>query len=240
MSWPWEIVERDHEIQNPLTVEKIRRLGEHLRLDERSRVLDVACGKGGPARVLAGTFGCRILGIELRPAFADEARRRADESGLAGLVTVETGDAASRALEAEAFDAALCLGAAFVWGHIGDAAAALRPAVRRGGGVAIGEPFWRRPALPDGASDQGFVALDATVARFETAGVALTGLIASSRDDWDAYESLHWRAVEEWLSEHPDDPDARAIRADHARFRDEYLRFGRELLGWAIFIGRTT
>jgi hypothetical protein len=31
-----------------------------------------------------------------------------------------------------------------------------------------------------------------TVARFETAGIDLVTLIASSRDDWDRFESLHW------------------------------------------------
>jgi hypothetical protein len=35
--------------------------------------------------------------------------------------------------------------------------------------------------------------------------VTITGIIAASDDDWDRYESLHWRALEEWLAEHPDD-----------------------------------
>jgi cyclopropane fatty-acyl-phospholipid synthase-like methyltransferase len=71
MTWPWEIVERDHELQNPTSQDKIRLLGDYLRLTSESRVLDIACGKGGPALILAETYGCRILGIELRPAFAE-------------------------------------------------------------------------------------------------------------------------------------------------------------------------
>jgi cyclopropane fatty-acyl-phospholipid synthase-like methyltransferase len=47
MDWPWEIAERDHELQNPTSAEKIEQLGEHLRLGPDSRVLDVACGKAG-------------------------------------------------------------------------------------------------------------------------------------------------------------------------------------------------
>lgn len=38
MHWPREIIDRDHEIQNPLSPEKIRRLGEYLRLSTASRV----------------------------------------------------------------------------------------------------------------------------------------------------------------------------------------------------------
>jgi hypothetical protein len=39
MSWPWEVVERDHELQNPTSGDKIRLVGEYMRLDDRMRVL---------------------------------------------------------------------------------------------------------------------------------------------------------------------------------------------------------
>jgi hypothetical protein len=35
MFWPWEVAERDHEIQNPVNPEKIRLLGEYLRPHKR-------------------------------------------------------------------------------------------------------------------------------------------------------------------------------------------------------------
>ena len=123
MSWPWEVVERDHELQNPTSAEKIRLVGNYMRLDDRTRVLDVACGKGGPARILAATYGCRVHGIEIRPTFAEQARELAAAAGLDALVEVETADAATVQLEPESYDAAICLGAAFVWGTIADAAA---------------------------------------------------------------------------------------------------------------------
>jgi SAM-dependent methyltransferase len=147
MDWPYEIAERDHEIQNPTSAEKILLLGSYLRLTAESHVLDVACGKGGPAAILAAAYGCRITGVEIRPEFADAARERVVAAGLDGLVEIRTADGAGIELELElelelepdTLDAALCLGAAFVWGSIADAAAALRPAVRPGGFVAIGK-----------------------------------------------------------------------------------------------------
>jgi hypothetical protein len=54
-----------------------------------------------------------------------------------------------------------------------------------------------------------------TVARFEEQGFEVTGLIASSEDDWDHYESLHWGAMAEWLAENPDHPHAGELRAAH-------------------------
>ncbi|HWG83288.1 MAG TPA: hypothetical protein VN686_09720 [Gaiellales bacterium] len=41
------------------------------------KVPDMGCGKAGPAVVLAEAFGCRILGVELREAFAAEGPHRA-------------------------------------------------------------------------------------------------------------------------------------------------------------------
>jgi SAM-dependent methyltransferase len=235
MSWPWEIAERDHVLQNPTSPEKIRLLGDYLRLAPGKRVLDVACGKGGPALVLASEYGCHVTGVELREPFAAEARAAVQEQRLDALVTVETGDAAAFPLEPDAWDAALCLGASFVWGHIGEAVEALLPAVKPGGYVAIGEPYWRSWPLIAGIDDQGYVDLEATIARFSSGGVALTGVIAASEDDWDRYESLHWRALEEWLDANPDDTDLRAL---HEERRSEYFRVGRAQFGWAIFVGR--
>ncbi len=238
MAWPWEVVERDHEIQDPTSPEKIQLLGEYLRLTGESRVLDIACGRGGPALILAATYGCRVHGVEIRPAFAEAARARAAADGLAELVEVQTADASEVQFEPESWDAALCIGAGFVWGTIADAAAALVPLVRKGGFVAIGEPFWRQWPLPEGIEKEDFVDLPATVERFEQAGLAPTGIVAASDDDWDHYESLHWRATEEWLAGHPDQPGAHDIRTQHNRYRSDYFRFKRALLGWAIFVGR--
>jgi SAM-dependent methyltransferase len=238
--WFFAVAERDHAIQNPTSAEKIRRLGEHLRLDADSRILDIACGRGGPALILAQTFGSRILGIEKAPEFTAVARGRVAGAGLIDSIEIVEADASVFPFEREAFDAALCLGATFVWDGLAGTLEALTPVVRPGGHVVVGEPFWRRWPLPDGVDDAGYSTLHETAARFEAAGLRIVGLIASSEDDWDAYESLHWRALEDWLEGNADDPDADEIRRLHEMSRDRYLTSQRELLGWAIQIGRKT
>ena len=237
MEWPWEMVERDHVIQDPTSPEKIRLLGDYVRLDAGSRVLDMGCGKGGPAVVLAEAFGCRILGVELREAFAAEARARVMERGLEQLIDVRTADAAAFELEPDSYDVAMAIGTCFIWGDIGHAARALVPAVKRGGHLALGEPYWLSQP-PEGVDREPFVSLPETVARLEAAGVRLTGIIAASQDDWDRYESLHWRAVEEWLAANPAHPHAAAIRERHRASLAAYLDHQRPLLGWAILVAR--
>src|SRR4051812_5296572 len=187
MEWSYEIAERDHQIQNPTSADKIRLLGEYLRLGSDSRVLDIACGKCGPAAVLASTFGCHIVGVELRPDFADEARARIAAAGLESLIEVHTADGKDFRSKQGSWDAALCLGASFVWGTIADAASALAPVVKPGGFVAVGEPYWRRWPLPDAIDDEGYVPLEPTIERFVAANIALTGIIGADDDDWDRY-----------------------------------------------------
>jgi hypothetical protein len=82
------------------------------------------------------------------------------------------------------------------------------------------------------------VSLPETVARLESAGLRLTGIIAAGQDDWDRYESLHWRAVEEWLAANPAHTDAAAIRDRHRARLAAYLEHERRLLGWAILVAR--
>jgi SAM-dependent methyltransferase len=242
MPWFFAVVEREHELQNPTSVEKIVLLGERLRLGPRSHVLDVASGRGGPAILLAQRFGCRLTCVERSEDFHAAAQQRVRDAGVGDLVELVLGDALAFPLGPARYDAALCLGATFVWGGLDETLAALAPAVRSGGFVAVGEPYWRVWPLPQGydpGSGYDFLTMHETVARVAAAGLRPTGLICSSLDDWDRYETLHWLAADEWLREQPDDPEAAAIRARVDADREHYLRYQRDLLGWAILVGRT-
>jgi SAM-dependent methyltransferase len=232
MPWWFAVAERDHEIQNPTSPEKILLLGERLRLGPASRVLDLACGKGGPAVLLARTFGCRITAVERAPEFASEARERVSAAGLDDLIEIVEADAKEFEAGAE-HDVAMCLGASFIWDGLAGTLAALIPAAR--GYVVVGEPYWRRWPLPNGFDDQGYVPLAETAARLSDAGLNVETVIASSEDDWDRYETLHWRALEDWLAANPDDPEAADFRRRHEEERTAYLSWQRDLLGWAIF-----
>jgi SAM-dependent methyltransferase len=241
MPWWFAVIESRHDLQNPTSPEKIVELGRSLQLDASSTVLDIGSGRGGPALILAETFGCRVTCIEQSEEFIAAAKQRAADKGLDHLIEVIPGDASEVELGNERYDAALCLGASFVWGGLDGTLAVLIPSVRRRGYVAVGEVYWRTwplPATYEPAEGQNFRTLGDTVAMLDSGGIRPVALIDASLDDWDRYESLHWATLIEWLDENPGDPDAERFRRQGDKYRDRYLRWDRDLMGWAIFVGR--
>jgi SAM-dependent methyltransferase len=241
MTWWYAVVEAEHEIQNPTSAEKIRLLGQRLGLGPKSHVLDVASGKGGPAVILAETFGCRLTCVEQAPEFVAAARERTVAAGLDGRIEIVEGDAAT--FELGRYDAALCLGASFAYGGLVPTLERLRTAAPV---LAVGEPYWREWPLPAEAgeehpervAEQDWLPLSETIELAESTGVRVVSLIASSEDDWDRYESLHWQALDSWLAANPDHPEADEFRARGAAYRARYLAWQRAFLGWAIFVCR--
>lgn len=230
------VIEADHEIQNPLSPEKLRRLIDYLRLADGDRVVDVGCGKAWLLAEMAALRKIEAVGLELNPAFA-AVGRRALAGGSAGARIVD-GPALDYPLEPGSFDITLCIGATFALDGLAGSIDWLASAVCSGGRVAIGEPFALRPFAPE--VDARWAEYDRTaadIAVLMTArGLTLTGLIASSDDDWDHYESQHWRATATWLRAHPDDPDAGWLAGKIAADRRRYLAEERGCFGWAVFV----
>ena len=69
-------------------------------------ILDVGCGLGGPARHLAGRFGCRVSGIDLTAEFCDVARHLTALLGLEDRVSISQGDALAMPFDDAMFDGA--------------------------------------------------------------------------------------------------------------------------------------
>lgn len=70
----------------------------------QDRILDLGCGIGGPSRYLAATFGCRVMGLDLTPAFCNVATMLTECTGLAGRVEYRQGDAVATPFADQSFD----------------------------------------------------------------------------------------------------------------------------------------
>jgi SAM-dependent methyltransferase len=80
------------------------RLARLAALEPGTRVLDVGGGLGGPARLLAAQFGCRVTTIDLTESYVEAARLLTARLGLDGKVTHDLGDALALPYAAGAFD----------------------------------------------------------------------------------------------------------------------------------------
>jgi SAM-dependent methyltransferase len=129
-----ETYDRDIGQNSWLTAQEQERFGRDLELAPGTRLLEVACGSGGPALFLASTFGVHVTGIDINAAGVAAANAASAERGQSGIATFTTVDASAPLPFAdESFDAVQCIDAI---NHLRD-----RPAV-------LAE--WRRVLRPDG------------------------------------------------------------------------------------------
>jgi ubiquinone/menaquinone biosynthesis C-methylase UbiE len=71
-----------------------------------AHVLDIGSGIGGPARILASEFGCRVTGIDLTHEFVRSAAVLTERCGLADRVTFQEGNALNMPFADQTFDVA--------------------------------------------------------------------------------------------------------------------------------------
>ncbi|WP_405579768.1 SAM-dependent methyltransferase [Streptomyces sp. NBC_01190] len=242
-----EIAESGHRILNPYTEEKLMLLGEVCRLREGQRQLDLACGKGEMLTRWAERYGTIGVGIDISEVFLTAARDRAAELGVADRVRFEREDAAAYRAEEGAFDVVSCVGATWIGDGLAGTIELLRPALRPGGLMLIGEPYWTEPAPPEAlealegtdSEPDTFASLAGTLDRFEAAGMELVEMVLADGDSWDRYAAEQWFTISEWLRSVPaDHPDAADMRQflDHAR--RAHLTWNRRYLGWGVFVLR--
>ena len=238
------ITHTDHTVMNPMSLAKTGELIECLHLPDSSRVLDVACGKAEFLCLVAERYEVAGTGLDLSPITIEEARRNVAARGLKERIELLHLDGAKYELDKGAMlDLASCIGASWIYnGHRGTLEA-LGRLVRPGGLVLVGEPFWRTEPDPDYLKLTGQTAnlCGTHVSNVQTGvelGLSLLFTVVSNEDDWDRYEGLQWQAAERFAAIHPDDPDVEELLQTSNKNRDAYLRWGRDCLGWAMYLFR--
>ena len=240
----YDITHRNHVICNPTSGEKLDHLVELLRLPAGARVIDIACGKGEFLIRLAEAYGADCLGIDLSPFYIAEARKQLEARAPGAEVTFREMDGAEfEPKEPHSFTVASCLGASWIYGGHAGTLDALTRMVAPGGWVITGEPYWLQEPCKEylevlGLPKETFGTHISNVEAGEERGLDLVHTLVSNGDDWDRYEGLQWSASVEYARSHPDDPDLPELMRRVGEEKAAYLRWGRETLGWAIYVFR--
>jgi SAM-dependent methyltransferase len=224
--------------------EKLARLVELVRLPTAARVVDIACGKGDFLIRLAEAYGIGGVGVDLSPSFIAEAERRLRERApRAGITFVQMDGADFKPDKPHSLALASCIGASWVFGGHAGTLDALIAMAEPDGWVIAGEPFWMREP-PDeylqalGLPRDAFGSHAENVEAGQQRGLDLVHTLVSSQDDWDRYQGLQWLAMADYARAHRDDADLPELLECMAKEKSAYLKWGRDVLGWAIYVFR--
>ena len=237
----FNITESAHRIHNPITPEKLATLGAALRLERGTRVLDLGSGSGEMLCTWARDYGVIGTGIDMSQLFTEQAKRRAEEFGVADRVEFIHGDATGYVAD-EKVDVAACVGATWIGGGVAGTIELLARSLRTGGIILIGEPYWRKlPPTEDVAkgclanSISEFLMLPELLASFSRLGCDVVEMVLADQDSWDRYEAAKWLTMRRWLEANPDDEFAKEVRAKLTSEPERYVTYTREYLGWGVF-----
>jgi SAM-dependent methyltransferase len=240
-----EISESRHRILNPFTPAKLQLLGQICAGEGSKRLLDLCCGKAEMLCMWAAEHDVSGIGVDISEVFLAAARQRAIDLEVGDRVELVHADAARYVAEAdEQFDIVSCIGATWIGNGLVGTLELMRPRVKPGGLIAVGEPYWTDPH-PEGVSVHGFTddefsSLAGTLDRCNAAGFDLVEMILADLSDWDRYVAAQWMTVDDWLKDNADDPDAEAIREWIHAGQRSYLSVDRRYLGWGVFVLRSS
>ena len=233
----YDIAERYIELINPTSPDKVIEAGRHLGLKPGDRIIDFGCGYGEPLALWAERFGISGVGIDFRPRAVERARRKMMDRGLADRVEVICGKGAEYKFEPHAFDAAVCMGASFIWDGFEPSVKALKDAIKPTGRILIGEPYWKTDRVPPEYAQREKIHSELQLLDIvHKQGLDIAYIIRSSDDDWAHYEAGNWQGIIAWLEENASHPEKREVIEWLRKTQDDYFRFGRDYLGFAFYI----
>lgn len=240
----YEITEGNFPLINPISQEKLDRVGAMCDFQPEMTLLDLACGQGTMMAQWAKEYGIQGTGIDISQVFLANGQKRIDSMGVADRVTLIQGDAAEYPQDSMQFDAVSCIGATWIGGGTAGTLNLMRRALNHQPHnlLLVGEVYWTEPPTDAdiqviGEGSETFaVGLPALLDTFEAEGLDLVYMVQSSKDDWDRYYARGWLNGHRWLLDNPDDPDADSLRAWIAKNRRAFLTVEREKMGWGIFV----
>jgi SAM-dependent methyltransferase len=233
----YNIAEPYMEIINPFNREKLKTIGRYAGMKEGTRVIEFGCGFAEVLVIWAEEFGITGEGVEIREYAYERGVKKIEERGLSDRIKLVCQDGSKYEFEKGAFDVAACVGASFIWGDYQKTISAMKEAIKPKGKLIIGEPYLLKVPVPPEYEEAKGVHSEYELLRIaREEGFDFEYMVRANSDDWDRYETTNWRGLVKWLEENPQHPDKTEVLDWFHMLQDDYLKYGREYLGWAVYI----
>jgi SAM-dependent methyltransferase len=229
---------------NPTSEEKLARLVDLVQLPTTARVVDIACGKGEFLIRLAEAYGMHGVGVDISPSCIAEAERRLRTRVPQAKITFTQMDGADfKPDKPHSLTLASCIGASWIFGGHAQTLDTLIGMAEPDGWVIVGEPYWSQEPSDEylqtfGLTKDLFGSHADNVEAGQQRGLDLVYTSVSSKDDWDRYVGLQWHAMADYARTNQDDADLPELLDRVAKEKSAYLKWGRDALGWAIYVFR--
>ena len=238
----YDITHKKHSDLNPMSKDKLNKLFLLLDLMPNSRVLDIGCGKGESLIRLVKLFNISGIGVDLSPYHSKDCKGNINKRVPSSDIKILEMDGAKyKPDENETHDLSMCLGASWIYNGFKGTIEALKKMTKPEGLIIVGEPYWLKEPGDEylkmsGIKKEEFNSHYKNIDVGEKEGLYCVYTLVSNHDDWDHYETLQWLATMDYVTDNPEDQDNPELLKRVKKAKTEYLLYGRDTLGWAIYV----
>lgn len=240
------IAHRNHSFHNPISEAKMNQLLPLLDFKHGQTVIDIGAGNCELLIRMVENYQIKGTAIELYEGAIEEAKKRASARIIDGSIDFIVDDAKRvvQGIGEGSYDVGVCIGSTHALGGLELTLRALQKCVKPGGYLLIGEGYWKKKPSTEylqalgGAEESELQSHYDNVMTGEQMGLVPNWAYVASEDDWDEYEWLYAKSIEDYCYENPDDPDYEAMRKRISSWRQTYLKWGRDTLGFGLYLFR--
>ena len=207
-----------------------------------SHVLDVGCGRAELLLRIVERHGCHGLGVDDNASGIEYARSQAARRLRSGSLELVVGAFDAGRVEPGSMDLLCCLGAEHaVNPDVGEALGVCAQLVKPGGQLLFATGCWRRDPDAEYLEFLGMAKTDqadhaGNIAIAEAHGLNCLREHEATLDEFAHYEDTYAANMLRYLAEHPDDPDAEAMHERITTWREAYLNWGHDTLGFGLYL----
>jgi precorrin-6B methylase 2 len=240
------IAHRHHEFGNPISKEKLMKMIELVALKPQDKVIDIGAGKCELLIRLVENYQVSATAIELYDGAIEDAKSRARGRIPEGSIEFIVNDArvAVESCKKEGYDLGICIGSNHALGGLESTIKTLKRLVKKDSYILIGEGYWKQ--RPSAEYLKALGDADESELKTHSENVKVGGELGLiplwsygvNDDDWDNYEWLYSMSIENYCHENPNDPDREAMLQRIRSWRSTYLQWGRDTLGFGMYLFR--